>query len=108
MEASAQRFAGRHVIVTGADTGIGRAIALRVASEGAHVSLVARHVERLEETARAIRGAGGRAFVTAGDVRRRADVDAGFAACAAELGPVFALVANAGIGGANEPGAKDR
>jgi NAD(P)-dependent dehydrogenase (short-subunit alcohol dehydrogenase family) len=108
MQPHTQRFAGRHVIVTGAGTGIGRAIALRLAAEGAHVSLFARHAERLEETAQTIRAGGGRAFVAAGDVRRRPEVDAGFAKCAAELGPVFALVANAGIGGANEPGPADR
>ncbi len=42
---------GKHVVVTGAGTGIGRAIALRLAGEGASVTLVARGRERLEATA---------------------------------------------------------
>jgi NAD(P)-dependent dehydrogenase (short-subunit alcohol dehydrogenase family) len=47
---------GKHVVVTGAGTGIGRAIALRVSREGASVTLVARGQEWLEATAAAIDG----------------------------------------------------
>jgi NAD(P)-dependent dehydrogenase (short-subunit alcohol dehydrogenase family) len=108
MESTPRRFTDRHVLVTGAGTGIGRAIAQRLAAEGAHVSLFARTTDRLEETARSIRSAGGSAFVVAGDVRERRAVDAGFAAAVAEHGSFFALVANAGIGGPNEPGPHDR
>ncbi len=108
MSNTAPRFAGRHVIVTGAGTGIGRAIALRLASEGASVSLFARDAARLLETAEAVRSSGVRACVVPGDVRERARVDAAFDEAARELGPVHALVANAGIGGPNEPGADDR
>ncbi len=87
------RVKGRHVVVTGAGTGIGRAIAERLVAEGARVSALARDLERLDvgEPHRC-------------DIRARAEVDAVFA----ELGPVDALVANAGIGGPNEPGENDR
>ena len=46
----------RHVVVTGAGTGIGRAIALRLAQDGAAVTLVARDGARLDETAASIDG----------------------------------------------------
>lgn len=99
---------GRHVVVTGAGTGIGRAIALRFAAPGVKLSLLARDVERLEQTARLARSAGARARCFRVDIRKRRSVDSAFAACAALHGPIEVLVANAGIGGANRPGPKDR
>ena len=95
---------GRHAVVTGAGTGIGRAIALRLASRGASLSLLARDADRLEETARAAGEAGaGDCFVRSTDVRDAAALDAAFEEAAGALGPVWALVANAGIGGPNAP-----
>jgi NAD(P)-dependent dehydrogenase (short-subunit alcohol dehydrogenase family) len=100
---------GRHVLVTGAGTGIGRAIALRLAAGGAALSLLGRRSDLLEETARAARGAGARkVFPVAGDARERDSVEAAFEAAAGEHGPLFGLVANAGIGGPNEDGDEDR
>lgn len=106
MTNSIARFAGRHVVVTGAGTGIGRAIALRLAAEGARLSLFARRSEPLRATAREIEKRGGAAsFVRACDVRVRTDVDASFDEARALHGQLFALVACAGIGGPNGPGA---
>ncbi len=99
------RFADHHVVVTGAGTGIGRAIAERLSSEGAHLTLLGRRVEPLRETAEALDGP---SFFTSCDVRVQASVDLAFAEAVAAQGPVRALVANAGIGGANTPGADDR
>jgi NAD(P)-dependent dehydrogenase (short-subunit alcohol dehydrogenase family) len=100
---------GRHVVVTGAGTGIGRAIALRFAREGATLSLLARDAARLESTAEAARAAGAeRAHAFRCDIRRRADVEAAFEALASVHGPIAVLVANSGIGGANAPGREDR
>ena len=96
---------GRHVIVTGAGRGIGRAIALRLAAEGAAVSLMGRRLAPLEETVDRIEGSAS-AFTC--DIRQQSQVDAAFEAAAAAHGPIYALVANAGIGGANEPGEADR
>lgn len=100
-----ERLAGKHVLVTGAGTGIGRAIALRLAAEGARVSLAARRRARLEATAAEI---GDAAFVAPADVRERAQVDAAFSAAAAAHGPLYALVACSGAGGPNEAGPEDR
>ena len=109
MQSDAGSPGKRHIVVTGAGTGIGRAIALRLASEGADLSLLARDVSRLEQTAEAAERLGAqRIEFAACDVRDRAQVDARFAELAARLGPVHALVANAGLGGPNEAGAGDR
>ena len=109
MERTSHRFTGRHVIVTGAGTGIGRAIATRLAREGARATLLGRDTRKLQATADAIVAEDrARPLVLACDVRRRAEVDAAFARAAESQGPVFALVANAGVGGPNAAGAHDR
>ena len=82
-----------HVAVTGAGTGIGRAIASRLVAEGARVSVLARDVSRLDV---------GEAHAC--DIRDAETVEAVFD----RIGPLDALVANAGIGGPNEPGPGDR
>jgi NAD(P)-dependent dehydrogenase (short-subunit alcohol dehydrogenase family) len=98
--------------VTGAGTGIGRAIALRLASEGARLSILARDRKKLEATARDVVAAGGaEPFVLELDVRDRAAVDRRFAEAGAKHGPLRAAIANSGIGGPNGPstaGAPDR
>jgi NAD(P)-dependent dehydrogenase (short-subunit alcohol dehydrogenase family) len=101
--------AGRHAIVTGAGSGIGRAIALRLASERARLSLLGRDEDRLRETAEAARAMGAAGIhVARCDVRSREQVDGAFEAAAGALGPISICVANAGIGGSNEPGEHDR
>lgn len=99
----------RHVLVTGAGTGIGRAIALRAAREGARLSLLARARDRLAEAAEACRAAGAAGIlVSSCDIRERARVDEAFAEAAEANGPIHVLVANSGIGGPNRPGPDDR
>ena len=106
MSAVRDRHRGKHVAVTGAGSGIGRAIAMRLAAEGAALSLFARDESRLRETAQSAEAPG--TFVAACDIRDRASVDRAFAAAARARGPIHALVANSGIGGANAPGEDDR
>lgn len=90
-------FAGRHVMVTGASSGIGRATALLLASRGAKVSLVARRIGALA----AVRDmAGGETFASTADVSDRAALLGAIDAAEAALGPIDGLFANAGTGGA--------
>lgn len=96
---------GKHVVVTGAGTGIGRAIAQRLAREGAQLTLLARDVERLAETKAQLEGD---VCVSSCDIRDRNAVDRAFEEANSEFGPLYALVANSGIGGPNEPGNEDR
>jgi NAD(P)-dependent dehydrogenase (short-subunit alcohol dehydrogenase family) len=96
---------GKHVVVTGAGTGIGRAIARRLAHDGAVLTLVARDRGRLEQTSAML---GSRTHVVSCDIRDRGKVEKAFAAAAGALGPVHGLVAASGVGGPNEDGDDDR
>ena len=89
----------RHAIVTGAGTGIGRAAALRFAQDGFAMSLLGRRPERLLDTRTQITQAGGAAHVFPVDVTDAAAVSSAVERACADLGPVFALVNNAGANG---------
>jgi NAD(P)-dependent dehydrogenase (short-subunit alcohol dehydrogenase family) len=86
-----KRFEGKHVAVTGAARGIGLAIAERLAAEGARLTLIDRDEPSLE-----------------GATIRVVDISDRDAVAAAFTEPLDGLVANAGIGGGNEPGETDR
>jgi NAD(P)-dependent dehydrogenase (short-subunit alcohol dehydrogenase family) len=87
------RFAGKHALVTGGGSGIGRAIAVRLAAEGAQVAVLERSAEAGEETQAEIREAGGVARVVAADVSNTEAMSAAFAS----LERLDVLVNNAGI-----------
>lgn len=88
-----QRLAGKHALVTGGGSGIGRAIAVRLAGEGAHVTILEARPEAGEATADEIRTAGGAASVLAADVADTGQMAAAFA----RVERLDLLVNNAGI-----------
>jgi NADP-dependent 3-hydroxy acid dehydrogenase YdfG len=85
-------------IITGASSGIGKALALLLGAEGYLVGLIARRRDELEAVAAAIEGAGGRAIPAAADVADRAALRDAVAKCEDALGPAEVLVASAGFG----------
>ena len=93
------RLHGRTALVTGASQGLGKAIALRFAREGATVVLAARSAERLAETAAEIEAAGGRALAVPTDLRDPASIDALARRVETEVGGIDVLVAGSGITG---------
>src|SRR5262245_22009798 len=99
----------RHIVVTGAGSGIGRAIALRLASEGSKLSILGRNAKNLADTAKLARDEGASSVHPERcDITKLAQVGRAFANIAEAHGPIHVLVANSGIGGPNEPGKKDR
>jgi citronellol/citronellal dehydrogenase len=96
-------LAGKTIVITGASRGIGRAMALRFARDGANIVLAAKSVKphpklagTLGETAAAVEAAGGRALAVKTDVRYEDQVEAMVAAAVAAFGGIDALVNNAG------------
>jgi SDR family mycofactocin-dependent oxidoreductase len=108
------RVAGKVALVTGAARGIGRACALRLASEGADTALLdivqsietvpyaAAHSDQLEATASDIRGLGRRAFTLRADVRNGPAVRASIDEAIQHLGRIDILVTAAGIDSWND------
>ncbi|WAJ28187.1 SDR family NAD(P)-dependent oxidoreductase [Antarcticirhabdus aurantiaca] len=88
---------GRIAAVTGAATGLGRAIALLYAAEGADVAVLDRNGEGAEVVAARIRALGRRSLAVTVDVGDETGVTQAFARIEAELGPLDILVNNAGI-----------
>lgn len=84
-------------VVTGAGRGIGRAIALKFAAEGADVVCVSRTAENSEKVAQEVRSAGRRAWAMAVDVADAAAVNAAAEKILSEAGRVDVLVNNAGV-----------
>jgi len=86
-------------VITGAGRGIGRAIALAYAGEGAHLSLAARSVSELEETAEGCRKLGSEVLVTPTDVTDAGQVDRLFGDTVQRFSAIDIPVNNAGIAG---------
>jgi short-subunit dehydrogenase len=86
------------VAITGASAGIGKATALRLARQGASVSICARRLDRLEAVADEIRRAGGQALAVAADVTKPDDMQAFVDATVKAFGRLDVVICNAGFG----------
>lgn len=89
--------------VTGASSGIGRGLAVRLAQEGFAVGVAARRLRRLEEVVGDIHDYGGRAQAFECDVSEPDQIRRAVGECRLALGPIELLVANAGVGARSDP-----
>ncbi len=93
-----QVLSGQPALVTGANSGIGRAVALGLAHAGADVAVnYVTHPEAAEEVAHEIEGMGRRAIALRADVSKEEDVERMFAAAVAHFGTLHVVVSNAGL-----------
>src|SRR5260370_13581528 len=88
----------RHIVITGASSGIGAGLARRYARSGSVMSLLGRDPSRTEAVARQCVAAGATAFAEVGDVTDSAFMTDWLGRCD-ERTPVDFIIANAGIGG---------
>jgi len=91
------RLAGRVALVTGGNRGIGRAISLAFATEGAKVVVVGRNAASCDETVAAIKAEGSEALAIRADVSREADVASMVATAVQRFNRIDILVNNAGV-----------
>ncbi|MFD8303324.1 SDR family NAD(P)-dependent oxidoreductase [Streptomyces sp. NPDC059690] len=91
------RFAGRTALVTGGGSGIGRAVALAFAAEGAYVVVAGRRREPLDETVALIERSGGKGLAVQADVSRDAEAAAVVRAAVETFGSLDVAVNNAGV-----------
>jgi len=92
------RFDGSAAWITGGGSGLGRAMAVEIARQGADVAVSGRRVERLEETVALIEAQGRRGLAVPCDVSHEEDLDAAVDAVVQRFGRLDVAVANAGIG----------
>jgi NAD(P)-dependent dehydrogenase (short-subunit alcohol dehydrogenase family) len=94
---------GKVAIITGASRGIGRALSLRFAREGARVVCTARSADLVKDSAAQVRKAGGQAIAVVADAAVETDVRRVVAEGLAAFGKIDTLVNNAGDGGPTRP-----
>ncbi|MDD3444702.1 MAG: SDR family NAD(P)-dependent oxidoreductase [Zavarzinia sp.] len=95
----ARPLAGRHIFITGATSGFGERFAHVLGGLGAKVSVSGRRVERLRDLVAALSARGIEAFAVPLDVTDLAAIGPALDAAEAELGPLWGLVNNSGVGG---------
>lgn len=88
---------GRVVLVTGAGQGIGRAIALRLAKDGAHIAIVDLNDDKMTAVADDVKKTGQKATTFKADVSKRDDVYAAVDHAEEQIGGFDVMVDNAGI-----------
>jgi NAD(P)-dependent dehydrogenase (short-subunit alcohol dehydrogenase family) len=94
---------GKVAIITGASKGIGRALSLCFAREGASVLCAARSTDLVHETAAMVKQAGGRALAVTCDASKEDDVQRMIAEAVQAFGKITTLINNAGDGGPTKP-----
>ena len=94
---SEKKLEGKVAVITGASKGLGKAMALALAAEGARIALVSRNIEQLNEVGRAVKNAGGEARVFQADVAEEEQVRKLERDVTGALGKVHILINNAGI-----------
>ena len=92
-----KKLDGKVAVITGASKGLGKAMALALAAEGAQIALVSRNLEQLNEVGRAVKNAGGEARVFQADVAEEDQVRKLERDVTGALGKVHILINNAGI-----------
>ncbi len=97
------KLKGRNALITGASKGIGRAIALAYALEGANLAVTGRDVNDLESLRQAIGDIGVGCEVVVADLAEAGAANAVYDAARAALGPIDILVNNAGVGSSANP-----
>jgi len=103
MDAHPTGLLNRVALITGAGRGIGRAVALEFAAQGARVAAVARSAADIVETVRLVKQSGGVATAVQTDVTDPDAVQRALERTKSELGPVSILVNNAGVSGPTGP-----
>jgi len=92
-----QKFSGKTALITGASKGLGKAMALALADEGAKIALVSRDLEALKNVATEVRKSGVEAEPFVADVTDEAQVARLESEVTGRMGPVQILINNAGI-----------
>ncbi|MHA2188530.1 MAG: SDR family oxidoreductase [Candidatus Thorarchaeota archaeon] len=88
----------KRIVITGASSGIGEAVALDMARDGHIFFLIGRNESRLEKVKEDVQNAGGTAYIGIGDVGNERDVDEVFAHVKKKMSGIDVLFANAGVG----------
>jgi short-subunit dehydrogenase len=97
-------WSNKIVLITGASSGIGRALSVELARRGAAVGLLARREDLLQEVVAEIEAHGGKASTLPADVTDANAVRAAVSALQDEFGPIDLLIANAGVGATTSGG----
>jgi len=92
-----QKLAGKVAFVTGASSGIGEATAIALAEDGAHVAVLARRAERLEQVVKRIKDAGSEALQLVADVTNEGQLRSAIRQAKETFGHIDILVNNAGV-----------
>lgn len=97
------RFNHKVILITGAGTGMGRAAALRMSKEGAHLVLVGRRADPINQLALTVNKAGGRAISITCDIANQASVETMIEEIRSKFGRLDGIFANAGVLGDFSP-----